>query len=303
MNEPHAAPRHDRPLPPRGQHPYQLYSCGTPNGQKITIMLEELRDVDPTVEYDAWFIDLSKGDQFGKQFTALSKGRMGWGWGMGDGMVDGGWDGGWDGWMGWWMNLYSPSLHTDPNQKIPVLAHYVVGSNEPPIRVFEGGHICLYLSQLHGDAFLPKDKRQRTECLNWVFWLQSSAPNLGAFGQFFHYAPVRIEFAINRYATEVKRLYDVLDRQLQASGGPWILGSFFSIADIVAAPWFLAVPRGYTGSEEFLGLKKYQYVQQWLARFVQRPAVKRGLRVNGFGQKAIRERHSAADLTDTNAKL
>lgn len=184
----------------------------------------------------------------------------------------------------------------DPNQKIPVLAHYP-SHNDKPIRVFEGGNICLYLSERHGSAFLPKDIRGRTECLNWVFWLQAASPSIGGgFGHFFHYAPVHIEYAIERYSIEVLRIHDVLDRQLKQSGGPWILGNFFSIADIVCAPWFLAIPRGYVGSEEFLNLKQFQHIKQWLARFVQRPAVKRGLMVNGFGQKAVRERHSADDL-------
>lgn len=254
MNRSTAGPRFERQLP-RGRHSLQLYSTGTPNGQKITVMLEELLEQNsekPTMEYDAWFISLADGEQFSSGFTDIN-----------------------------------------PNQKIPALVDY---DFDPPIRVFEGGNILLYLAEKYG-RFIPKKIHDRTECLSWLFWLQASAPVIGGgFGHFYQYAPVAIMYAIDRYAMETKRLFHVLDQRL--NGRSWIMGDEITIADFAAAPWFLAVHRGigYSGSNVFLGTDEYRNVVRWLTAFQNRPAVKRGLRVNGFGQQAIRERHSGDDF-------
>ena len=173
INRPIAGPTHEKELS-IGRHPMQLYSLGTPNGVKVTIMLEELLALGHVgAEYDAWLIKIGQGDQFGSGFVAIN-----------------------------------------PNSKIPALLDR---SGPKPIRVFESGSILLYLAEKFG-AFLPKDIAPRTETLNWLFWQMGSAPYLGGgFGHFYAYAPIKIEYAIDRFAMEVKRQLDVLDRRLAES--------------------------------------------------------------------------------------
>ena len=252
INRPTAGAQHDRELPV-GQHPLQLYSLATPNGQKVTILLEELLDAGHRqAEYDAWRIDIGEGDQFGSGFVAAN-----------------------------------------PNSKIPAL----IDRTDPakPRRVFESGAILLYLAEKFG-AFLPADPAARTEALSWLFWQMGSAPFLGGgFGHFFAYAPFKIEYAINRYAMEVKRQYDVLDRRLAEAR--FLAGDDYSLADMAVFPWYGGVAKGtaYPGAAKFLGLDEYRHVQRWMAEVGDRPAVKRGLLVNKR-DGGIEERHSAADL-------
>jgi GST-like protein len=257
INRPIAGPTHDKALP-IGDHPLQLYSLGTPNGQKVSILLEELLAAGHEgAEYDAWFIDIGEGDQFGSGFTELN-----------------------------------------PNSKIPAL----LDRSNPgrPVRLFESGSILLYLAEKFG-AFLPKDSAKRTEALNWLFWQMGAAPFLGGgFGHFYNYAPIKIEYAIDRYAMEVKRQYDVLDRHL--AGHHYMAGDEYSIADIAIWPWYGAVALGqaYSGAAEFLATDKYRHVMRWVEEVAARPAVQRGRRVNRSPSESnpdfIRERHSAADL-------
>lgn len=256
INRPIAGPTHDKILPV-GEHPLQLYSLGTPNGQKVSIMLEELLAAGHSgAEYDAWYIDIGEGDQFGSGFTEIN-----------------------------------------PNSKIPTL----VDRSNPnqPQRVFESGSILLYLAEKFGD-FLPKDPAKRTEALNWLFWQMGSAPFLGGgFGHFYVYAPVKIEYAIDRYAMETKRQYDVLDRHFAEHR--FAAGDEYSIADMAIWPWYgsVALGRAYEGGAEFLALKDYKHVMRWTEEVGARPAVERGRRVNRKPENDpsfIRERHSAADL-------
>jgi GST-like protein len=256
INRPIAGPTHDKALPV-GEHPLQLYSLGTPNGQKVTIMLEELLAAGHTgAEYDAWYIDIGEGDQFGSGFTELN-----------------------------------------PNSKIPALLDRTDPSK--PQRVFESGSILLYLAEKFG-AFLPKDPAARTEALNWLFWQMGSAPFLGGgFGHFYMYAPVKIEYAIDRYAMEAKRQYDVLDRHLAEHR--FMAGDEYSIADMVVWPWYGAVALGqaYGDAATFLSTKDYRHFNRWVDEMAARPAVQRGRRVNRKVENDpsfIRERHSAADL-------
>ncbi|MEO6113688.1 MAG: glutathione-dependent disulfide-bond oxidoreductase [Sphingomicrobium sp.] len=257
INRPIAGATHDQPLAV-GIHPLQLYSLGTPNGVKVTIMLEELLALGHTgAEYDAWRIDIGEGEQFGSGFVALN-----------------------------------------PNSKIPAL----LDRTDParPQRVFESGAILLYLAEKFG-AFLPANPRSRTEALSWLFWQMGAAPFLGGgFGHFYAYAPTKIEYAIDRYAMEVKRQYDVLDRHLAAH--EYIAGADYSIADMAIFPWYGAVAEGaaYDGAATFLGLAEYQHFNRWREQIAARPAVQRGRRVNRNPDEEhpdfIRERHSAADL-------
>jgi GST-like protein len=256
INRPIAGPTHDKVLPV-GEHPLQLYSLGTPNGQKVTIMLEELLAAGHRgAEYDAWYIDIGEGDQFGSGFVEVN-----------------------------------------PNSKIPAL----LDRTDPakPQRVFESGSILLYLAEKFGD-FLPRDPAARTQALNWLFWQMGSAPFLGGgFGHFYMYAPVKIEYAIDRYAMETKRQYDVLDRHFAEHR--FAAGDEYSIADMAIWPWYgaVALGQGYAGASEFLALCDYKNVMRWTEEVGARPAVQRGRRVNRKAENDpsfIRERHSAADL-------
>ena len=261
-NRPTAGPTHEAALP-RGRHPLQLYSQGTPNGVKVTILLEELLALGHAgAEYDAWLIDIGQGQQFGSGFVAIN-----------------------------------------PNSKIPALVDH---SGPTPIRVFESGSILLYLAEKFG-ALLPADPAARTETLNWLFWQMGSAPFLGGgFGHFFAYAPTKIEYAIDRYAMEVKRQLDVLDRRLGES--EYLAGPQYTIADIAAFPWYGGLAKGWQyGAAEFLSVQDYRNVQRWADAVFARPAVRRGRMVNrtrGEASEQLRERHDASDFeTRTQDKV
>ncbi|MCD0421710.1 glutathione-dependent disulfide-bond oxidoreductase [Rubrivivax sp. JA1024] len=263
INRPIAGPTHDKELPV-GKHPLQLYSLATPNGQKVTILLEELLAAGHTgAEYDAWLIKIGDGDQFSSGFVAVN-----------------------------------------PNSKIPALLDRSVN---PPQRVFESGSILLYLAEKFGE-FIPKDPAGRTECLNWLFWQMGSAPYLGGgFGHFYAYAPEKWEYPINRFAMEVKRQMDVLDRRLAET--EYLAGSEYSIADIAVWPWYGGLANGvlYGDSATFLDVASYTNVQRWTKAIGARPAVKRGRivnRVSGDPSTQLHERHDAGDFeTKTQDKL
>lgn len=262
INRPIAGPTHDKELPV-GRHPLQLYSLGTPNGVKVTIMLEELLALGHTgAEYDAWLINIRDGDQFGSGFVDVN-----------------------------------------PNSKIPALLDR---SGPEPIRVFESGSILLYLAEKFG-AFIPKDIQGRTETLNWLFWQMGSAPYLGGgFGHFYAYAPAKIEYAIDRFAMEVKRQLDVLDRRLAES--EYLAGNDYTIADIAVFPWYGGLAKGWQyGAAEFLSVQDYKHVQRWADTILARPAVRRGRMVNrmsGEPSEQLRERHDASDFeTKTQDKI
>jgi GST-like protein len=261
-NRPIAGPTHEKELP-LGRHPLQLYSLGTPNGVKVTVMLEELLALGHSgAEYDAWLIKIGDGDQFGSGFVDVN-----------------------------------------PNSKIPAL---VDRSGPKPIRVFESGSILLYLAEKFG-AFLPKDLATRTETLNWLFWQMGSAPYLGGgFGHFYAYAPTKIEYAIDRFAMEVKRQLDVLDRRLADS--EYLGGGDYTIADIAVFPWYGGLAKGWQyDAAEFLSVLHYKNVQRWADAILARPAVRRGRMVNrirGESSEQLRERHDASDFeTKTQDKL
>ncbi|MBP7066090.1 glutathione-dependent disulfide-bond oxidoreductase [Ferrovibrio sp.] len=263
INRPIAGATHDKELPV-GQHPLQLYSLATPNGQKVTILLEELLALGHTgAEYDAWLIKIGDGDQFGSGFVQVN-----------------------------------------PNSKIPALLDR---SGPEPVRVFESGAILLYLAEKFG-AFLPSDHAGRTECLNWLFWQMGSAPYLGGgFGHFYTYAPIKIEYAIDRFAMETKRQLDVLDRRLAESA--YLAGDSYSIADIAVFPWYGGLVKGwiYGDAATFLSAHEYKHVLRWADAIKDRPAVQRGRMVNrAFGDPAsqLHERHAASDFdTKTQDKL
>ena len=262
INRPIAGPTHDKDLPV-GRHPLQLYSLGTPNGVKVTIMLEELLALGHSgAEYDAWLINIGNGDQFGSGFVAVN-----------------------------------------PNSKIPAL---VDRSGSTPIRVFESGAILLYLAEKFG-AFLPTEAGTRAECLSWLFWQMGSAPYLGGgFGHFYAYAPEKIEYAIDRFAMEVKRQLDVLERRLAES--EYIAGSIYTIADMAIFPWYGALAKGVLyGAAEFLSVQDYKNVRRWADALVERAAVRRGRMVNrvyGEPSSQLHERHDASDFdTKTQDKL
>ncbi|MFN4159785.1 MAG: glutathione-dependent disulfide-bond oxidoreductase [Gemmobacter sp.] len=253
INRPIAGATHDRDLP-RGRHPLQLYSLATPNGQKVTILLEELLEKGHAADYDAWLIEIGKGDQFGSGFVGVN-----------------------------------------PNSKIPALLDH---ATTPPTRVFESASILLYLAEKFGD-FLPTDHAARTECLNWLFWQMGSAPYLGGgFGHFYKYAPTKMEYPINRFAMEVKRQLDVLDRHL--ADHPFMAGEAYSIADIAIFPWYGAVVLGQAyDAAEFLDVGSYRHVLAWANGIEARPAVKRGRMVNrtwGPEEGQLAERHEASDF-------
>ena len=262
INRPIAGPTHDKELP-IGKHPLQLYSLATPNGVKVTVMLEELLALGHNgAEYDAWITNIREGDQFGSGFVDIN-----------------------------------------PNSKIPALMDH---STPTPTRVFESGAILLYLAEKFG-AFLPKDPAGRTETLNWLFWQMGSAPYLGGgFGHFYAYAPVKIEYCIDRFAMEVKRQLDVLDRRLAET--QFIAGDEYTIADMAIWPWYGAlVNNAVYEAAEFLDTASYKNMVRWTKEIGARPAVKRGRMVNrAFGDPAsqLRERHDASDFeTKTQDKL
>jgi len=262
INRPISGPTHDKKLPVGG-HPLQLYSLGTPNGVKVTVMLEELLALGHGgAEYDAWLIKIGDGDQFGTGFVAVN-----------------------------------------PNSKIPAL---VDRSGPSPIRVFESGAILLYLAEKFGE-FLPTEVGARAECLSWLFWQMGSAPYLGGgFGHFYAYAPEKIEYAIDRFAMEVKRQLDVLDRCLAQS--EYIAGGTYTIADMAIFPWYGWLAKGWLyGAPEFLNVQDYKNVQRWADALLERPAVKRGTmvnRVNGEPSSQLHERHDSSDFdTKTQDKL
>jgi GST-like protein len=262
INRPVAGPTHEKELPV-GRHPLQLYSLGTPNGVKVTIMLEELLALGHRgAEYDAWLIRIGDGDQFGSGFVAVN-----------------------------------------PNSKIPALMDR---SGPTPIRVFESGSILLYLAEKFG-AFLPTAAAERAECLSWLFWQMGSAPYLGGgFGHFYAYAPVKIEYAIDRFTMEAKRLLDVLDRRLAET--EYLAGGEYTIADIAAWPWYGGLMNGWLyGAAEFLSVQDYRNVRRWADAIGDRPAVKRGRMVNritGEPSSQLHERHDAGDFeTKTQDKL
>jgi GST-like protein len=262
INRPIAGPTHDKDLPV-GKHPLQLYSLGTPNGVKVTVMLEELLARGHAgAEYDAWLIKINEGDQFSSGFVAAN-----------------------------------------PNSKIPALMDH---SGETPIRIFESAAILMHLAEKFGE-FQPADVATRAECLSWVMWQMGSAPYLGGgFGHFYAYAPFKIEYAIDRFAMEVKRQLDVLDRRLAES--EYLAGGDYTIADIAVWPWYGALAKGVLyESGEFLQVQEYRNVNRWADQIGARPAVKRGRMVNRvFGDPAscLPERHDAADFeTRTLDKL
>lgn len=249
INRPIAGSTHDKDLPV-GQHPLQLYSMGTPNGVKVTVMLEELIELGHRgAEYDAWLIRIGDGDQFSSGFVAVN-----------------------------------------PNSKIPALLDR---STEPPTRVFESGAILLYLAEKFG-AFLPKDHAARTETLNWLFWQMGSAPFLGGgFGHFYAYAPEKFEYPINRYAMETKRQLDVLNRHLASH--TYMAGDDYTIADIAIYPWYGWLVEGKLyNAGEFLSVHEYTHVLRWAKAIGERPAVRRGRRINrtwGDTADQVPERH------------
>jgi len=263
INRPIAGATHDQELP-AGKHPLQLHSLATPNGVKVTIMLEELLAAGHKgAEYDAWLIDISKGDQFGSGFVAIN-----------------------------------------PNSKIPAL---IDASTNPPIRLFESGAILVYLAEKFG-AFLPTDPARRAQTLSWLFWQMGSAPFLGGgFGHFYAYAPSKQEYPINRYAMEVKRQLDVLDRQL--ADHEYIAGRDYSIADMAIWPWYglLALGEIYDDAGTFLDVASYRHLRRWTDQVGSRAAVRRGRMVNratGPLDQQLRERHDAGDFdTRTQDKL
>lgn len=253
-NRPTAGPTHEKELPV-GEHPLQLYSMATPNGQKVTILLEELLAAGHAdAEYDAWLVHILKGDQFGSGFVDVN-----------------------------------------PNSKIPAL---VDRSGAEPVRVFESGAILTYLAEKFG-AFLPTEGAARAETLSWLFWQMGSAPYVGGgFGHFYAYAPEKFEYPIDRFTMETKRQLHVLERNL--ADRPFMAGDAYSIADIAIYPWYGGLVRDdlYSASE-FLSVDEYPSVQRWAASIAERPAVKRGVRVNrawGPEEEQVHERHSAADL-------
>jgi GST-like protein len=254
INRPVAGATHDKPLP-RGKHPLQLYSLATPNGVKVTVMLEELLELGLCgAEYDAWLIRINEGDQFGSGFVGVN-----------------------------------------PNSKIPALMDY---SADKPVRVFESGAILLYLAEKFG-VYVPTDPALRAECLSWLFWQMGSAPYLGGgFGHFYAYAPIKIEYAINRFAMEVKRQMDVLNQRLGES--EYVGGDTYSIADMAIWPWYGGMAKGLIyEAGEFLQVQEYTHVIRWADEIAKRPAVIRGRMVNravGPLASQLRERHAASDF-------
>ena len=254
INRPISGATHERALPV-GKHPFQLYSMGTPNGVKVTILLEELLALGISeAEYDAWLIDISEGHQFSSGFVEVN-----------------------------------------PNSKIPALMDH---STETPTRIFESGAILMYLAEKF-NVFLPSDGAARAECLSWLFWQMGSAPFLGGgFGHFYAYAPEKYEYPINRYAMEVKRQLDVLDKRL--ADHTYLCGDDYTIADIAVFSWYGALVQGKLyEAAEFLSVDSYQHLNRWTEQIAAREAVKRGVKVNRFWgeeDEQVPERHDASDL-------
>ena len=255
INRPTSGAQTEHELPV-GKHPFQLYSLGTPNGMKVTIMFEELLAAGHSgAEYDAWLINIGEGQQFGSGFVAIN-----------------------------------------PNSKIPALMDR---SGPEPIRLFESGAMLLHLAEKF-NAFIPTDPAGRTECLSWLMWQMASAAFIGGgFGHFYAYAPIKIEYAIDRYAMETKRLFDVADKRLAQT--QYLAGDMLTIADFAAFPWLGALYRGlaYNDAKTFLGLEEYTHVGRWVMELNSRPATRRGLVVNrGQGEEGtfLSERHDASDF-------
>jgi len=258
INRPIAGPTHEKVLPV-GEHPFQLYSLGTPNGQKVTIMLEELLALGHDgAEYDAWYIDIIKGEQFGSGFVDIN-----------------------------------------PNSKIPAMIDH---STSPPTRLFESGSMLIYLGEKFG-AFLPTEHYQRAETMNWLMWQMGTAPFLGGgFGHFYAYAPFKMEYPIDRYAMETKRLLHVLERHLE--NNEYLAGDQYTIADMANWPWFGNIMNNAYEAAEFLSVEEYKNVRRWTDQVGNRETVKRGRMVNrGMGplEEQLRERHSASDF-DNNTQ-
>jgi GST-like protein len=254
INRPVAGATHDKPLPV-GKHPFQLYSLATPNGVKVSVMLEELLELGHQgAEYDAWLINIKEGEQFGSGFVGVN-----------------------------------------PNSKIPALMDH---SGPQPVRIFESGAILIHLAEKFG-AFLPTTQPARAQCLSWLFWQMGSAPFLGGgFGHFYAYAPIKIEYAIDRYAMEVKRQLDVLNQHLAEH--LYLAGEDYTVADMAVWPWYGALVKGQLyGAGEFLQVHEYTHVVRWADLIAKRPAVQRGRKVNrtwGEPSSQLPERHSAADF-------
>lgn len=253
INRPVAGATHEKELP-RGEHPLQLHSLATPNGVKVTVLLEELLAIGKDAEYDAWLVNIQEGDQFGSGFVSAN-----------------------------------------PNSKIPALVDY---GTDPPTRVFESGAILVYLAEKFG-AFLPTEPSARAETMSWLFWQMASTPYLGGgFGHFYAYAPEQWEYPIDRYAMEVKRQLDVLDRNLAERR--YLAGDDYTVADMASWPWYGGLIKGVLyDAGEFLQVDSYEHVVRWTEEIGERPAVKRGQRVNrmwGPEEERAPERHSAADL-------
>jgi GST-like protein len=262
INRPTAGAQQEKELPV-GKHPLQLYSQGTPNGVKVTIMLEELlAKGHKGAEYDAWLIRIGEGDQFGSGFVKIN-----------------------------------------PNSKIPAM---VDRSGPTPVRVFETAAILMYLAEKFGE-FLPKEGAARAECLSWLFWQMGSTPYVGGgFGHFYAYAPTKIEYAIDRFTMETKRLLDVLDMRLAES--EYVAGPNYTIADMAIFPWYGGLVKfDQYGATEFLAVHEYKNVNRWADKLLGRPAVKRGRMVNrtaGDPSSQLHERHDASDFeTKTQDKL
>ncbi len=261
INRPIAGPTKEKELPV-GKHPLQLYSLATPNGVKVTVLLEELLALGHKgAEYDAWLIRIGEAEQFGSGFVGIN-----------------------------------------PNSKIPALVDH---SGAKPIRVFESGAILLYLAEKFG-AFLPTDDT-RAECLSWLFWQMGSTPYVGGgFGHFYAYAPTKMEYPIDRFTMETKRLLDVLDRRL--ADNEYLAGKVYTIADMAAWPWYGGLVKfNQYGASEFLAAHEYKNVIRWADQIWARPAVKRGRMVNrvqGEPSEQLHERHDASDFaTKTQDKL
>ncbi|MEX3772982.1 glutathione-dependent disulfide-bond oxidoreductase [Pseudomonas sp. MYb118] len=253
INRPVSGARFEQPLPV-GKHPLQLYSQGTPNGQKITILLEELLAAGHTgAEYDAWLIDIFKGDQFGSGFVEIN-----------------------------------------PNSKIPALVDH---SAAPAIELFESGSIMVYLAERFG-AFLPTAPQARAQTFNWLMWQMGSAPFVGGgLGHFYAYAPIKIEYAIDRYTMETKRQLHVLDTHLASH--EFLAGEQYTIADMAVWPWYPGSLYGVYGTHEFLEVENYTHLLRWYKTIAARPAVARGRIVNrtsGAPGEFLRERHAATDF-------
>ena len=262
INRPVSGATHDKTLPV-GKHPFQVYSLATPNGQKVTILLEELLALGHKgAEYDAWPIKIGDGDQFGSDFVAIN-----------------------------------------PNSKVPAMMDR---SGPEPVRLFESGAILMHLAEKFG-AFIPASGAARAECLSWLFWQMGTAPYLGGgFGHFYVYAPVRIEYAINRFTMEAKRILHVLDTRLGEAR--YVAGDEYTIADIAILPWCGGIAMGHAyNAGEFLSVHEYTNIRRWAAELFDRPAVKRGRMVNRFNgplEEQLHERHDASDFeTKTADKL